>query len=113
MELHYDYLQTLQHAGSVTVRLPSDDLSPLALARKNSPCRTYQLGKPMSAEQFQSLPRDLRRMYLQKLRSRGGSEEAVSRMLGVNRPTMRHLLREYHVSLDQPDCQAWSAFLRP
>lgn len=113
MELHYDYLQTLQQDGGITVRLPSDDLSPLALAQKNSPCRTYQLGKPMSAEQFQSLPRDLRRTYLQKLRSRGGSEEAVGRMLGVSRPTMRHLLQEYHVSLDQPDRRAWSAFLRP
>ena len=111
MKLSYDYLQTLQ-SGRIAVRLPNDHLSPAALVQKNSPCRNYRLGCPMSARQFQSLPRDLRRTYLQKLRTRGGSEASVSRMLGVSPETLQRLLSEYRVCLDHPDSEAWAIFLR-
>ena len=111
MEYSYRDLQALTCRGGTAVRLPSDHLSEQALARRNGPCRTYRLGCPMTGAQFLSMPRDLRRTYLSRLRLRGGSEESVRRMLGLDQKQMKVLLQEAHISLDQPDPASWYAFL--
>lgn len=93
------------------VTLPSDSLDPRQLEQRNGPCRVYRLGRPMTYKQFEAMPRDLQRAYFQRLRQRGGSEEAVQRMLGVSRRRLRQLQDRHHVTFDQPDQQAWRAFL--
>ncbi len=92
----------------VCVTLPSDRLAPEELAMRSGPCRTYRLGKPMSMAEFRTMPADLQRLYLRRLRQRGGSESDVEQMLGIKQGS----LRRYRVRFDKPNAQAWSAFLR-
>ena len=120
MELDYDCLPnqkeecTLSHllAGTRPISLPSDNLTPDALLRRNGPCRVYRLGKPMSAAELEAMPPDLQRMYLQRLRRRGGSPEAVGSMLGLSPTRLHQLVRRHRVCFDQPDREAWAAFLQ-
>ena len=89
------------------VKLPSDCLDPATLERRNGPCRTYRLGRPMRIVEFSEMPADLQRSYLRRLRLRGGSESDVERMLGV----APGRLRRYRVAFDRPDPEAWALFL--
>lgn len=93
------------------VTLPSDALDPRQLEQRNGPCRVYRLGRPMTMSQFEAMPRDLQRAYFQRLRQRGGSEEAVGRMLGIGRRRLRQLQERCRVEFDRPDQAAWRAFL--
>lgn len=114
-EFDYDCLQKKVTGRSArnrvragrTVTLPSDHLDDAALALRNGPCRTYRLGKPMSLAEFETMPEDLRRAYLRRLRQQGGSESDVERMLGVGHGR----LQRYRVLFDRPDGAAWAAFL--
>ena len=120
MEFDYDCLPngkevcSLSHilADTRPISLPSDFLTPEAMERRNGPCRVYRLGKPMSAAELEAMPQDLQRTYLQRLRSRGGSDEAVGRMLGLSPARLRQLTHRHRVRFDQPDREAWAAFLR-
>lgn len=94
-----------------TVTLPSDSLSPLELERKNGPCRVYRLGRPMRMREFGAMPPDLQRLYLRRLRQRGGSRASVSRMLGITEPQLEQLQRRTGVVFDCPDEGAWQEFL--
>ena len=116
-EFDYDCLQKRQTARSAhhrvgnrrSVTLPSDFLDPAAIARRNGPCRTYRLGKPMKREEFEALPSDLQKLYLRQLRQNGGSEADVERMLGAAPGG----LRRYRVRFDQQNPERWKAFLQP
>lgn len=120
-EFEYDCMQKTWTARSArrrvgqrrAVTLPSDGLNPLELQRRNGPCRTYRLGAPMTMAEFSSMPQDLQRAYLRRLRLRGGSERAVEAMLGISRQELRQLLEREHVALDQPDPAAWDTFMQP
>lgn len=114
-EFDYDCLQKKTIGRSArcrvgarrTVTLPSDCLDPAALARRNGPCRTYRLGRPMSLAEFEGMPADLQKAYLRRLRQRGGSESDVERMLGA----APGRLRRYRVTFDRPDPVSWETFL--
>jgi len=114
-EFDYDCLQKKVTGRSArhrvkpgrAVTLPSDHLDDTALAQRNGPCRTYCLGRPMTLTEFETMPEDLRRVYLRRLRQRGGSESDVERMLGA-RPGG---LRRYRIPFDCPDTVEWAAFL--
>ena len=116
-EFEYDCLQEERRerhphrlrGGLRSVTLPSDHLLPEELAQRSGPCRTYRLGGPMKQAEFEAMPADLRRLYLQRLRQRGGSESDVEQMLGADRGA----LRPYRVRFDRPDTAAWQAFLQP
>ena len=115
-EFEYDCLQeernNRRYPGrqkhAVMVRLPCDNLKPEELERRSGPCRTYRLGRPMNMAEFHALPADLRKLYLRRLRQRGGSESDVEQMLGAKQGSLRH----YRVRFDRPNQEAWRAFLR-
>lgn len=114
-EFEYDCLQEEQRergirrriGGKRQVTLPSDYLLPRELERRNGPCRTYRLGRPMTLEEFEDLPADLKTLYLRRLRQRGGSASDVERMLGLPGGG----LRPYRVVFDQQNTERWQAFL--
>lgn len=114
-EFDYDCLQKAVTGRSArrrvragrTVTLPSDHLNERLLAQRNGPCRTYRLGRPMTLAEFETMPEDLRRAYLRRLRQRGGSESDVERMLGVD----PGWLRAYGIRFNREDPLAWEAFV--
>lgn len=116
-EFDYDYLQEEEAeeknprgvGSGRLVMLPSDYLDSAALQRKNGPCRTYRLGRPMGAAEFEDMPGDLQTAYLRRLRLRGGSERDVEQMLGM-KPGR---LRRYRVRFDQANAEEWNMFLQP
>lgn len=105
----YDDLQNVSqtHWGldETFIRLPSDRVPACALC---GPCRTYRLGRPMKLAELESMPRDLQLAYLRRLRHRGGTKDAVGKMLGVS-PAR---LDRWGVRFDRPDPAAWAEFLR-
>ena len=103
-EFNYDCLQ--RHQVCV-VRMPSDGTDPSSL---NGPCRVYRLGRPMEFSELISMPEDLQKLYLTRLRQRGGTEETAAAMLHTTRSRLRDLLLHHRVLLDRPDPAAWAAF---
>jgi len=91
-----------------SVMLPSDYLDPAALQRRNGPCRTYRLSRPMTGTEFEDMPQDLQRAYLHRLRIRGGSEADVENMLGAEPGG----LRKYRIRFDKPDVELWERFMQ-
>ena len=59
--------------------LPSDNLTPAQLKRRNGPVSTYKLDQPMSWDDFLGMPEDLQRKYLLGLIE---SYRATNEMLG-------------------------------
>ncbi len=88
--------------------MPSDGVDPSLL---NGPCRVYRLGRPMELTELMAMPQELQRMYLNRLRERGASEETAAEMLGISPAQMGQLLRCCRVALDRPDPEAWADFL--
>ena len=114
-EFEYDCLQEEKRKRGICrwfderheVSLPSDHLPPWELERRNGPCRTYRLGRPMTLEAFEELPADLKTRYLRLLRQRGGSASDVEQMLGLPRGG----LRIYRVAFDRVNAGDWQTFL--
>ena len=102
-DLQYDAL-TYWGWGETSVRLPSDRTCAEVL---DGPCRSYHLGRPMTLQQLQTMPEDLQRMYLRKLRRKGGSLEGVGKMLGAAPGRFDTL----GVQFDMPNPTAWAAFV--
>lgn len=59
--------------------LPSDNLTPAQLKRRNGPVSTYKLDEPMRWDDFKSMPVDLQKKYLTNLVEAYG---ATNKMLG-------------------------------
>ena len=59
--------------------LPSDNLTPAQLKRRNGPVSTYKLDEPMRWDDFKSMPVDLQKKYLTNLVETYG---ATNEMLG-------------------------------
>lgn len=59
--------------------LPSDNLTPAQLKRRNGPMSTYKLDAPMRWDDFKSMPVDLQKQYLTNLVETYG---ATNEMLG-------------------------------
>lgn len=105
MEWKYDCLM----GGGQRVRLPSDGVDPTTLHGR---CKSYFLGKPMTLRQLETMPGDLQRDYLRRLRQRGGSQEEVLRMLRAAPEQLRQLQERYHIRFDCPDPKRWADFCR-
>lgn len=68
------------------VRFPSDNLTKKELRNMSGECKTYNLKKPMDWETFKSMPGDLQKEYICRLRSRfGRNNSAIADMLGTGR----------------------------
>ena len=59
--------------------LPSDNLTPAQLKRRNGPVSTYKLDEPMRWDDFKAMPADLQKKYLTNLVETYG---ATNEMLG-------------------------------
>ena len=88
-DFDYDVLQKKRTAagarhmkrGSRSKRcsLPSDNLTPAQLKRRNGPVSTYKLDEPMRWDDFKTMPVDLQKQYLTNLVETYG---ATNEMLG-------------------------------
>ena len=101
--------------------LPSDNLTPAQLKRRNGPVSTYKLDAPMRWDDFKAMPVDLQKQYLTNLvETYGATNEmlgdmfyvhpthvgAVKKALGVVSHNPRHLSKEKKTIRDQ----MWAAF---
>ena len=101
--------------------LPSDNLTPAQLKRRNGPVSTYKLDEPMRWDDFKAMPVDLQKQYLTNLvETYGATNEmlgdmfyvhpthvgAVKKALGVISNNPRHLSKAKKDIRDQ----MWAAF---
>lgn len=101
--------------------LPSDNLTPAQLKRRNGPVSTYKLDAPMRWDDFKSMPVDLQKKYLTNLvETYGATNEmlgdmfyvhpthvgAVKKALGVVSHNPHRLIGEKKAIRDQ----MWAAF---
>ena len=130
-DFDYDVLQKKRTAagarhmkrGSRSKRcsLPSDNLTPAQLKRRNGPVSTYKLDAPMRWDDFKSMPVDLQKKYLTNLvETYGATNEmlgdmfyvhpthvgAVKKALGVVSHNPHRLIGEKKAIRDQ----MWAAF---
>ena len=130
-DFDYDVLQKKRTAagarhmnrGSRSKRcsLPSDNLTPAQLKRRNGPVSTYKLDEPMRWDDFKAMPVDLQKQYLTYLvETYGATNEmlgdmfyvhpthvgTVKKALGVISNNPRHLSKEKKTIRDQ----MWAAF---
>ena len=81
--------------GSKTkhVSLPSDHMTETEWKRRNGKVTTYQLGTPMSWDEFRRMPQDLREQYVRLLHERYGVSRAVlAEAFGVSNSGLRRYL---------------------
>ena len=130
-DFDYDVLQKKRTAagarhmkrGSRSKRcsLPSDNLTPAQLKRRNGPVSTYKLDAPMRWDDFKAMPVDLQKKYLTNLvETYGATNEmlgdmfyvhpthvgAVKKALGVVSHNPHRLIGEKKAIRDQ----MWAAF---
>ena len=130
-DFDYDVLQKKRTAagarhmrrGSRSKRcsLPSDNLTPAQLKRRNGPVSTYKLDEPMRWDDFKAMPVDLQKQYLTNLvETYGATNEmlgdmfyvhpthvgAVKKALGVVSHNPHRLIGEKKAIRDQ----MWAAF---
>lgn len=130
-DFDYDVLQKKRTAagarhmkrGSRSKRcsLPSDNLTPAQLKRRNGPVSTYKLDEPMKWDDFKAMPVDLQKQYLTNLvETYGATNEmlgdmfyvhpthvgAVKKALGVVSHNPHRLIGEKKAIRDQ----MWAAF---
>ena len=101
--------------------LPSDNLTPAQLKRRNGPVSTYKLDAPMMWDDFKAMPVDLQKQYLTNLvEAYGATNEmlgdmfyvhpthvgAVKKALGVVSHNPHRLIGEKKAIRDQ----MWAAF---
>ena len=101
--------------------LPSDNLTPAQLKRRNGPVSTYKLDEPMRWDDFKAMPVDLQKQYLTNLvEAYGATNEmlgdmfyvhpthvgAVKKALGVVSHNPHRLIGEKKAIRDQ----MWAAF---
>lgn len=74
--------------------LPSDNLTPAQLKRRNGPVSTYKLDAPMGWDDFKAMPDDLQKQYLEGLmKTYGATDAMIGRMFYVSDVSV---LRERH-----------------
>lgn len=130
-DFDYDVLQKKRTAagarhmkrGSRSKRcsLPSDNLTPAQIKRRNGPVSTYKLDEPMRWDDFKAMPVDLQKQYLANLvETYGATNEmlgdmfyvhpthvgAVKKALGVVSHNPHRLIGEKKAIRDQ----MWAAF---
>lgn len=100
------------------IRLPQDTLTPGQLKQRNGEVELYSLGQPMEWEDLLTMPADLRRMYLVKLRDEyKATQKMIARMFGIGVSTLRRYCNKWGLDfpktgghLSQKDRQRWAEF---
>ena len=82
------------------VKFPSDYLSKKELKAMNGDVKSYNLNKPMTWEEFRSMPQDLQIMYIKKLRNEFGVPDIVlSKAMGVCKSSFSKAMKDLNLSL--------------
>ena len=82
------------------VKFPSDYLSKKELKAMNGDVKSYNLNKPMTWEEFRSMPQDLQIMYIKKLRNEFGVPDIVlSKAMGICKSSFSKAMRDLNLSL--------------
>ena len=82
------------------VKFPSDYLSKKELKAMNGEVKSYNLNKPMTWEEFRSMPQDLQIMYIKKLRNEFGVPDSVlGKAMGICRSSFSKAMRDLNLSL--------------
>lgn len=82
------------------VKFPSDYLSKKELKAMNGDVKSYNLNKPMTWEEFRSMPQDLQIMYIKKLRNEFGVPDSVlGKAMGVCKSSFSKAMRDLNLSL--------------
>ena len=82
------------------VKFPSDYLSKKELNAMNGDVKSYSLNKPMTWEEFRSMPQDLQIMYIKKLRNEFGVPDVVlSKSMGVCKSSFSKAMKDLNLSL--------------
>ena len=82
------------------VKFPSDYLSKKELKAMNGDVKTYNLNRPMTWEEFRSMPQDLQIMYIKKLRNEFGVPDSVlGKAMGICRSSFSKAMRDLNLSL--------------
>ena len=82
------------------VKFPSDYLSKKELKAMNGDVKSYNLKRPMTWEEFRSMPQDLQIMYIKKLRNEFGVPDIVlSKSMGVCKSSFSKAMKDLKLSL--------------
>ena len=82
------------------IKFHSDYLSKKELKAMNGDVKSYNLNKPMTWEEFRSMPQDLQIMYIKKLRNEFGVPDIVlSKAMGVCKSNFSKAMRDLNLSL--------------
>lgn len=82
------------------VKFPSDYLSKKELKAMNGDVKSYNLNKPMTWEEFRSMPQDLQIMYIKKLRNEFGVPDIVlGKAMGVCKSSFSKAMKDLNLSL--------------
>ena len=82
------------------VKFPSDYLSKKELKAMNGEVKSYNLNKPMTWEEFRSMPQDLQIMYIKKLRNEFGVPDSVlGKAMGICRSSFSKAMRDLNLSI--------------
>ena len=82
------------------VKFPSDYLSKKELKAMNGDVKSYNLNRPMSWEEFRSMPKDLQIMYIKKLRNEFGVPDIVlGKAMGICKSSFSRAMSELNLSL--------------
>ena len=130
-DFDYDVLQKKRTAagarhmkrGSRSKRcsLPSDNLTPAQLKRRNGPVSTYKLDEPMRWDDFKDMPVDLQKQYLTNLvETYGATNEMLGDMFYIHPSQIGRVKRQLGIAGQKngrpdPDKKAirdqmWAAF---
>ena len=82
------------------VKFPSDYLSKKELKAMNGEVKSYNLNRPMTWEEFRSMPQDLQIIYIKKLRNEFGVPDIVlGKAMGVCKSSFSKAMKDLNLSL--------------
>ena len=82
------------------VKFPSDYLSKKELKAMNGDVKSYNLNRPMTWEEFRSMPQDLQIIYIKKLRNEFGVPDIVlGKAMGICKSSFSKAMSDLNLSL--------------
>lgn len=100
------------------IRLTQDTLTPGQLKQRNGEVELYSLGQPMEWADLLTMPADLRKEYLVKLRDEyKATQKMIAHMFGIGVSTLRRYCNKWGLDfpktgghLSKKDRQRWAEF---
>ena len=89
----------MNRTGKGPIKFPSDYLTPAQKKKLNGPCNSYDMGKPMSWQDFLKMPEDLQRLYLQGIMDKfHPSQRALAELFGTSKGMIAGKLKEFGIA---------------